>query len=160
MMGARLAWRGGSPVKSRPVAMKKKQVIVKPTPPTVEAAMKQTAVAPEIKTEPPPVTFVEPLKKEVVVKPTPPPVEAAPKKTAAAPEIKTGKPTVTVKQLLKMEEEKKTFVTAPQVHAVETPKVKTPTPVVDSTAFQRRKKKSRLDEKPAKTAIRAKRGRK
>ena len=64
LMGARLAWRGRSPKKSRPVPMKKEPVVVKPISPPAEAALKKTVAAPEIKTEKPPVTFMEPLKKE------------------------------------------------------------------------------------------------
>lgn len=64
MMGARLAWRGKSPGKSRPVPMKKKPVVVKPIPPPMEAALKKAAAAPEFKAEKLPVTFMEPLKKE------------------------------------------------------------------------------------------------
>jgi len=87
------------------------------------------------------------MKKEpVVVKPISPPVEAALKKAVAAPEIKTKKSPVTFKEPLKTKEEKK--------------KVKTPAPVVDSRAVQKRKKKNWLDEKPAKAATKAKRGRK
>jgi len=74
LMGARLAWRGESSGKSRPVPMKKEPVVVKPLSPPVEAALKKTVAAPVIKTEKPPVTFMEPLKKEEK------------KKTAAAPE--------------------------------------------------------------------------
>ena len=123
MMGARLAWRGERPGKSRPVPMKKKPVVVKPIPPPMEAALMKKAVeAPEIKTEKSPVTFMEPLKKE---------------------------------------EEKKTVVAAPQAPAaVKPPKLKTPTPIVDSMPFQKSKEKSWLDEKPAKAATKAKRGRK
>jgi hypothetical protein len=72
LMGARLAWRGRSPGKSRPVPMKKEPVVVKPISPPAET--KLTVAAPEIKTEKPPVTFMEPLKKEEE------------KKTVAAPE--------------------------------------------------------------------------
>ncbi|MCX5821024.1 MAG: hypothetical protein NT047_14125 [Deltaproteobacteria bacterium] len=162
LMGARLAWRGESPGKSRPVPMKKKQVVVKPILPPVEAAPKKTAAAPEIKTEKLPVTFKEPLKKEpVVVKPIPPPVEAARKKTiVAAPEIKAEKPPVKFMEPLKKEEKKKA-VAAPEAPAVETPKVKAP-PLVSASKppFLKSKEKSWLDEKPAKAGIRAKRGRK
>ena len=63
LMGARLAWRGESPGKSRPVAMKK-PVSAKPIPPLVEAALKKTVAAPEIKTEKPPATFKKSPKKE------------------------------------------------------------------------------------------------
>ncbi|MFA4904766.1 MAG: hypothetical protein WC600_18735 [Desulfobaccales bacterium] len=122
MMGARLAWRGERPGKSRPIPMKKEPVVVKHVSPPVEAALKKTVAAPEIKAEKPPVTFKEPLKKE---------------------------------------EEKKTVVAAPQAPAaVKPPKLKTPTPIVDSMPFQKSKKKSRLDEKPVKAMTRAKRGRK
>ena len=47
LMGARLAWRGERPGKSRPVPMKKKPVVVKPIPPPVEAALKKAVAAPE-----------------------------------------------------------------------------------------------------------------
>jgi len=123
MMGARLAWRGESPGKSRPVPMKKKPVVVKRTPPPMEAALKKTFAAPEFKAEKSPVTFKEPLKKE--------------------------------------EEKKKTVVAAPQYPVVETPKVMAP-PLVSASEppFLKSKEKSGLDEKPAKTITRTKRGRK
>ncbi|PKN59769.1 MAG: hypothetical protein CVU53_06540 [Deltaproteobacteria bacterium HGW-Deltaproteobacteria-11] len=141
LTGARLAWRGRSPRKPRPVPMKKEPVVVKPIPPPMEAALKKTVAAPEIKTEKPPVKFTEPLKKEpVVVKPIPPPA--------------------TFKEPLKKEVEKKT-VAAPEAPAVETPKVKAPPLVsVSKPPFQKSKEKSWLDEKPAKARTRAKRGRK
>ncbi len=124
MMGARLAWRGQSPEKSRPVPMKKEPVVVKPISPPVEAAREKTVAAPEFKAEKPPVKFKEPLKKE-------------------------------------KEEEKKTVVVAPEAPAVETPKVKAPPSVsVSMPPFQKSKEKSWLDEKPAKAATKAKRGRK
>ena len=47
LMGARLAWRGRSPGKSRPVPMTKVPVAVKPISPPVEAALKKTVAAPE-----------------------------------------------------------------------------------------------------------------
>ena len=148
LMGARLAWRGERPGKSRPVPMKKKPVVVKPIPPPMEAALKKTVAAPEIKTGKPPVTFKEPLKKEEE------------KKTVAVPEFKTEKPPVTFKEPLKKEAEKKR-VTAPEAPAVETPKVKAPPSVsVSKPPFQKSKGKSWLDEKPAKVMTRAKRGRK
>ncbi len=121
MMGARLAWRGERPGKSRPVPMKKKPVVVKSIPSPMEAALKKTVAAPEIKTEKPPVTFKEPLKKE---------------------------------------EEKKTVVAAPQAPAVKPPKLKTPAPVFAAPEAPKQKEKSWLDEKPAKTATKGKRGRK
>jgi hypothetical protein len=46
LMGARLAWRGRSPRKSRPVPMKKEPVVVKPISPPVEI-LKMTVAAPE-----------------------------------------------------------------------------------------------------------------
>jgi hypothetical protein len=148
IMGARLAWRGRSSGKSRPVPMKKEPVVVKPISPPVAAALKKTVAAPEIKTEKPPVTFKEPLKKEEG------------KKTVAAPEFKAEKPPVTFKEPLKKEEEKKT-VAAPEAPAVETPKVKAlPAVSASKPPFQKSKEKSWLDEKPAKAMTRAKRGRK
>jgi len=147
LLGARLAWRGESPGKSRLVPMKKEPVVVKPISPPVEAAREKTVAAPEIKTEKPPVTFKEPLKRE------------AEKKTVAAPEIKAEKPPVKFMEPLKKEAEKKR-VAAPEAPAVKPPKLKTPAPVVDSMPFQKSKEKSWLDEKPAKARTRAKRGRK
>jgi hypothetical protein len=47
LMGARLAWCGRSPGKSRPVPMKKEPVVVKPISPPVKAALKKTVAAPE-----------------------------------------------------------------------------------------------------------------
>jgi hypothetical protein len=65
LTGARLAWRGQSPRKSRPAQLKKQpEIVALPTPPPVQEAVKKTAAAPEIKTEKPPVTFREPQKKE------------------------------------------------------------------------------------------------
>ena len=64
LMGARIAWRGQSPRKSRPVQLKKAPVVVKPLSPPVEKALKKTVAAPEIKAKKPPVTFWEPLHKE------------------------------------------------------------------------------------------------
>ena len=131
LMGARLAWRGESPGKSRPVPMKKEPVVVKPILPPVEAAREKTAAAPEFKAVKPPVTFKEPLKKE-----------EEKKRVVAAPEIKTEKPPVTFKEPLKKEEKKKT-VAAPEAPAVETPKVKVP-PLVSASKplFQKSKEKS------------------
>lgn len=151
LMGARLAWRGERPGKSRPVPMKKKPVVVKPIPPPMEAALNKAVAPPEFKTEKPPVTFMEPLKKEET------------KKTiVVAPEVKVEKLPVTFKEPLK-EEVKKTIVAAPQAPApaVEPPKVKVP-PFVSTSMppFQKDKEKSWLDEKPAKTATKGKRGRK
>jgi hypothetical protein len=54
-----------------------------------------------------------------------------------------------------------TVAAAPQAPpAVTPPKLKTLAPIVDSMAFQKSKEKSWLDEKPAKAATKAKRGRK
>ena len=94
LMGARLAWRGESPGKSRPVPMKKEPVVVKPILPPVEAALKKTVAAPEIKAEKPPVTFKEPLKKEeekkTVAAPQAPAVETP--KVKAPPSVSTSMP--------------------------------------------------------------------
>jgi len=175
MMGARLAWRGESPGKFRPVPMKKKPVTAKPIPPPVEAALKKAVAAPEFKAEKPPVAFKEPLKKEEEkktaaapeIKAEKPPVafkeplkKEEEKKTVAAPEFKAEKPPVAFKEPLKKEEEKKT-VAAPEAPAVETTKVKAPPSVSASKPpFRKSKEKSRLDEKPDKAMTRAKRGRK
>jgi hypothetical protein len=121
LLGARLVWRGESPGKSRAVPEKKEPVSAKPAPPPVEAPLKETAAAPEIKTEESPVTFMEPLKME-------------------------------------KEEEKKT-VAALQAREVTPPKVKMPPPVFAAPNVPKRKEKSWLDEKSAKTTKR-KRGKK
>ncbi|MFH1079725.1 MAG: hypothetical protein V1766_05625 [Pseudomonadota bacterium] len=161
MMGARLAWRGESPGKSRPVPMKKKPVFVKRAPPPMEAALKTAMAAPEFKTEKPPVELKKPLKKEVVVKPLPPPVKAARKKTiAAASEIKAKKPAATFMESPKKEDKKAAVATVPAPPAVEPPKVKKPLPVFAAPEAPKRKEKSWLDEKPTKTMTKAKRGRK
>jgi hypothetical protein len=47
LMGARLAWRGESPGKSRPVPLKKEPVVVKPLSPPVAATMKRAVAKPE-----------------------------------------------------------------------------------------------------------------
>jgi len=91
LMGARLAWRGERPGKSRPVPMKEEPVVVKPITPPVEAALKKTVAAPEFKAEKPPVTFKEPLKKEEEKKT----VVAAPQAPAVKPpKLKTPVPVV------------------------------------------------------------------
>lgn len=87
LTGARLAWRGRSPGKSRPVPMKEEPVVVKPISPPVEAAPKETVAAPEIKTEKPPGTFTEPLKKAEEKKT----VVAAPKAPAVTPSTQAQK---------------------------------------------------------------------
>jgi len=95
LMGARLAWRGRSPGKSRPVPMTKVPVVVKPISPPVEAAFKKTVEAPEIKTEKPPVTFKEPLKKEKEKKtaatPEAPAVKTPPSVSASKPPFQKSK---------------------------------------------------------------------
>jgi len=146
LMGARLAWRDQSPRKSRPVQLKKKPVFVAPVTPPVEEPVKKAVAAPEIKTEKPPVTFKEPLKKEEE------------KKAMAAPEIKALKPPVTFREPLK-EEVKKTAAPS-KVPAVEPPKVKMPPHVFAAPEVPKQKEKSWLDEKPAKTATKGKRGKK
>ena len=99
-------------------------------------------------------------KKPVVVKPIPPPMKATSKKMAEAPEFKAEKPSVTFMEPLKKEEDKKT-VAAPEIPAVKTPKVKaTPSVSAAKPPFQKSKEKSWLDEKPAKTTTKRKRGRK
>ena len=60
LMGARLAWRGRSPGKFRPVAVKAEPAAVKPLSPPVETAPAETAAAPEFKMESHPVSFIEP----------------------------------------------------------------------------------------------------
>jgi hypothetical protein len=94
LMGARLAWSGASPRKSRPLPIKKIPAFVKPIPPPMEAALKKTVAAPEIKIEKPPVTFMEPLKKEeekkTVAAPEAPAVETP--KVKAPPSVSASKP--------------------------------------------------------------------
>ena len=92
MMGARLAWRGRSPGKSRPVPMKKEPVVVKPISPPVKAALK--------KTEKPQVTFKEPLKKEEEKK-----TVSAPEPMAIEPpKVKTPPPVFAASQVPKPKE--------------------------------------------------------
>jgi hypothetical protein len=150
LMGARLAWRGRSPIKSRSVPVKKEPVVARPISPPAAATPKpkKTVAAPEIKTEKPPITFKEPLKKEEE------------KKTVAAPEFKVEKPSVKFMEPLKKEEEKKTVVAPPQAPTVEPPKVKMPPSVFAAPEVPKQKEQSWLDEKPAKTATKGKRGRK
>jgi len=86
------------------------------------------------------------LKKEPeVVEPTPQPVEEAvtEKKQVVPSEVQLqATPEITEKE------------------KVDTPQARAPKSVVDSMAFQKKKEKPWLDEKPAKAATRAKRGRK
>jgi len=119
LMGARLAWCGRSPVKSRPVPTKKEPVVVKPMTPPVEGEPKKTVAAPEIKAEKSPAAFKEPA----AVKPMAPPVEGEPKKTAAAPEIKAEKSPAALKEPLKKkkEEKKQTVVAVPDKKSAEAP---------------------------------------
>lgn len=101
LLGARLAWRGRSSVKSRPVQVKEEPVIVKPLSPPVETAPAESAAAPLFKTESPPVSFIEPPagegEKETVVEvlqtptDTPSPAENLDEKSAkAAARMKRG----------------------------------------------------------------------
>jgi len=94
LMGARHAWRGESPGKSRPVPMKKEAVVVKAILPLVETPLQKMVEVPEIKTEKPPVTFMKPLKKEeakkTVAAPEPPAVETP--KGKAPPFVSTSMP--------------------------------------------------------------------
>ena len=135
LMGARLVWRGQSPRKSHPVQPKPVQLKKEPE-----------LAAPEFKAAKPPVTFKEPLKEEE-------------KKTAATPEFKADKPPATFMEPLKREEEKKTLV-APEPPAVEPPKVKMPPPVFAAPEIPKQIEKSWLEEKPAKSATKGKRGKK
>ncbi|EKD22143.1 MAG: hypothetical protein ACD_87C00136G0008 [uncultured bacterium] len=64
LMGARLAWRGRSSGKSRPVPVKEEPVVEKPLSPPVETALKETVAAPEVEEENPSATYTEPLEKE------------------------------------------------------------------------------------------------
>jgi hypothetical protein len=74
LMGARLAWQGERPGKSRtPVTMKKEPVAVKPIPPPVKVTLKKTAAAP----------------KAPAVKP--PKVKAPPSVSASMPPLQKGK---------------------------------------------------------------------
>jgi hypothetical protein len=94
LMGARLAWCGRSPGKSRPVPMKKEPVVVKPISPPVEAARKKAVATPDIKAEKPPVAFKEPLKKETEKKRVAAPEASAvkPHKLKAPPLVSASKP--------------------------------------------------------------------
>jgi len=117
MMGARLAWRGQSTRKSRPVQLKKEPEFAAPP---VEEVMNAQAAVPEFKAETPPASLREPLKKE---------------------------------------EGEKT-VAATEAPVVEPLKIKMPPPVFAALEVPKRKEKSWLDEKPAKTATKGKRGKK
>ena len=150
MMGARLAWRGQSsrksrPVQLKPVQLKKEPVFVAPVMPPTEEPAKKTVAPPEFKVEKPPVPFKEPLK-----------IEEEKKAVVVAPEFKAEKPPVTFKEPLKEEEKKGT----PQTPAAESSKVKMPPSVFAAPEAPKQKEKSRLDEKHAKTATRGKRGKK
>ncbi len=100
------------------------------------------------------------LKKEPeLAAPVKSPVEGTGKKAAATPEFKAEKPPVTFMEPPKREEEKKTVV-APAPPAVEPPKVKIPPPVFAALEIPKQKEKSWLEEKPAKSATKGKRGKK
>jgi len=89
-----------------------------------------------------------------IMEPAPPRVkeEAATEKKQEAP------PVVQLQAMPEITEKEK--VDTPKVIAVAPPKAKTPTPVVDSMTARKRTKRSWPDEKPAKAATKAKRGRK
>jgi hypothetical protein len=88
-----------------------------------------------------------------------PPVEEAVKNTVAAPEFKEEKPPVTFMKP-QAKEEKKKMDEAFEAPAVKTSKVKIQPTVFAAPETPKLKEKSRLDEKPAKTATRVKRGKK
>ncbi|OHE16596.1 MAG: hypothetical protein A2X96_08890 [Syntrophobacterales bacterium GWC2_56_13] len=89
-----------------------------------------------------------------IMEPAPPPVkeEAVTEKKQEAP------PEMQLQAMPEITEPEK--VDTPKVKAVAPPKAKTPAPVVDSMTARKRTKRSRPDEKPAKAATKAKRGRK
>lgn len=91
LLGARLAWRGRSPGKSRFVPVKEEAVVVKPLSPPVEKAPKETVTAPEIKTE---------------------------TETFAAAEVKTEIPSVTLMEPVESGGEKETVGAALQTSTV------------------------------------------
>jgi len=101
MMGARLAWRGQSPRKFRPVQPKsvqfrKEPELAAPVKQLEEEPMKKEDAAPELKADKPPVTFNEPLIKEEE------------KKVAIAkPEFTAEPPPVIFMEPIKKEAEKK-----------------------------------------------------
>jgi len=98
------------------------------------------------------------LKKEPeFVAPVTPPLEAMVKKTVPPPEFMAEKPPASLKEPVKKEEEKKVTLTAP---ALDPPKVKLPPPVFAAPELPKQKEKSRLDEKPAKTATKGRRSKK
>jgi len=99
------------------------------------------------------------MKKEpVFVAPVKSPVEEPAKKKVAAPELKAEMPPITSMEPPKKEEKK--TVAAPALPPVEPPKVKIPPPVFTAPEVPKQKEKSWLDEKPAKTATKGKRGKK
>ncbi|MBU1053961.1 MAG: hypothetical protein KKC46_09045 [Proteobacteria bacterium] len=133
LMGARLVWRVRNPEKFRFVPMKKEPVIVKSISHTVEAAVKKTAAAPEVKVEKPSVVTV--------------------------PEFKESKPPVTFRKPEKEEEKVKTIV-MPKESVAKTPKVKTQVPAFASVEIPNPKEKSWQYGKPTKTLIKRKRDKK
>jgi hypothetical protein len=120
LTGARIAWRGQSPRKFRPIQLQKDPEFAAPVTPPVEETVKKPVVTAELKGEKPPVTFMEQRNKEEK------------RKTDAA-------------------------LVAP---VVKNPKVKMQPSVITAPASPKQKKKSRLDEKPAKTATKVIRGKK
>ncbi|MDO8721182.1 MAG: hypothetical protein Q7J31_03030 [Syntrophales bacterium] len=120
LAGARLAWRGQSPRKSRPAQLKK-----------------------------------EP---EIVALPTPPPVEEAAVEGAATEKKQVALPAVQLQATPEIREKEKVYT--PKAKVVESPKAKTTVPVFAKMEVPKQKEKPWLDEKPAKAATKAKRGRK
>ena len=101
-----------------------------------------------------------PMKQQdVVVKPLSPLMEEEPKAVAAPEiEIKVENPPVAFNEPPPTEEDESTTVVAPlEAPVVETPNVEMPPPVFAAPAVPKRKEKSLLDEKPAKTATRGRR---
>ncbi|MFA5179687.1 MAG: hypothetical protein WC405_00075 [Syntrophales bacterium] len=151
MMGARLAWRGqisrkSSPVQTKSVQLRKEPELTAPVKQPVEEPIKKAVAAPEFKADKLPATFNEPLKKEEK------------QEVVAKPEFTAEPPPVTSMEPLKKEAEKKAAAPAPP--EVEPPKVKMPPPAFASPETPKQNEKRRLDEKPAKTASRGKRGKK
>jgi hypothetical protein len=94
-----------------------------------------------------------------VAAPVTPPVEETVKMAVAAPEIKAEKPPVTFMEP-QGKEEKKMMDAAFEAPAVKTPQLKMQPPVIAAPKAPKQKEKSRLDEMPAKTATKGKRGKK
>jgi hypothetical protein len=174
LLGARVAWRGQSsgkprPVQLNPVQLKKEPQIIKSVLPPAEEIVKKTVAAPEFIAERPPVPLREPLKKEPIVKSVLPPVEEAVKKTVAAPEFIAERPPAPLRKPQPKEAQIKKDATpegpltkakSPGTSMLEPDKVKAPAPAVDKMVIQKSTEKGRLDEKPAKTTTKGKRGKK